>query len=91
MCSPYAQWDVEGRGEIPSAAEQLFTQTHLIDASFCQLLSTLGGSELGDASKIYSGVLGVCGYVAPVMVSIVSRCSGDTNVAELHDSSVPQT
>ena len=93
MCVPhmYNGMYLEGREEIPSAGEQLFTRTHLINPSFCQLPSTLGGNELGDASKIYSSVLGVCGYVVPVMVSIVSRCSGDTNVAELHDSSVPQT
>ena len=70
-----------GHEGLLSAVKQLFTQTHPIDAGFCRLLSNLGGRE------IHSSVLGVCEYDAHAMTRIVSRSSGDANVANLYDTS----
>ena len=52
-----------GHEGLLSAVKQLFTQTHLIDAGFCQLLSKFGGR------RIYGSSLGVLTYVASVMVN----------------------
>ena len=71
-----------GHEGLLSAVKQLFTQTHLIDEGFCRLLSNLGGK------RIQSSVLGVCEYDAHATTSIVSRSSGDSNVADLYDTSL---